>query len=458
MKKRAMIIALILTAAVALVACNQSAQVETPFADTTQATESAVMTETEAAAASTEPVTVATEDSTQLPSEETAETEPVEDAPPITKIEVYQDHVGAIILHNTISFTYDSNDNLDSIDDHSALDYTTAVLDVETDPEGRIIKLDTGFYDYNRSPYMFSDYAEYEYNEKDQLISRTIFSGGGGKVEYFYNEEGQLIKEVQPIDDAGGADTKEYFYENGILTKSVSTMSAQWLDPSSETVLYTLDPFGRIIKEYNEEREYTTIYNYDYAPFTVSWRESESGPSESIIAVSTEAGDDMVSFYLRDLSVETDEKGLPIRMTGTYNLTQYILEISYGDDTDDTDNDVQETAPALDSGISEQDLIGIWNVDTDYTMDYNHTSMNDMYGRPYNDKMTIGEDGYFRYFITYYGGEGSFKLMDDLLEYDVELFEGGKESASLQMQEINGTLYLVQEYWGQYSIFWKKTE
>lgn len=107
--------------------------------------------------------------------------------------------------------------------------------------------------------------------------------------------------------------------------------------------------------------------------------------------------------------------------------------------------------------VTEQGLLGKWSVDTKRTMDYNEVSMNDMFGRPYNDGMEFGEQGAFKYFITFYGGSGHYQISENHINYSIVTYDWGEQEQSgvIEVQVIDDTVYLIQNVLG-YTVFWKR--
>ena len=135
----------------------------------------------------------------------------------------------------------------------------------------------------------------------------------------------------------------------------------------------------------------------------------------------------------------------------TYQLISY--QLNPNEDEAKPSEDTQASMQVL--PVSAEKLVGEWNVDTEYTMDYNGLSMTNMFGRPYHDSMTFGADNKFQYWITYYGGDGQYTIDGEYVVYSIETPYGDEETGEMQLVSIGGIQYLVYEVLG-FTVFWKK--
>ncbi len=106
--------------------------------------------------------------------------------------------------------------------------------------------------------------------------------------------------------------------------------------------------------------------------------------------------------------------------------------------------------------FTKDDLIGNWTVAAERTMEYNEQSLNGMFGRPYNDSMTFKENGAIEFYITYYGGSGEYELSNDRVNYNIVSWEDTDEAGTMHARIIDGTLYLVHEFFDSVIVFWEK--
>lgn len=101
-------------------------------------------------------------------------------------------------------------------------------------------------------------------------------------------------------------------------------------------------------------------------------------------------------------------------------------------------------------------LVGNWKVDTEYTMEYNGVGMTWMFGSPYSDGMSLGSDGSISWYIVYCGGKGTYQASANGLNYTIITTNGGNsQSGTMSVKYIDGTMYLVHEYWS-FTVFWKR--
>lgn len=216
-------------------------------------------------------------------------------------------------------------------------------------------------------------------------------------------------------------------------------------------------------------------YKVDFSIYTVN----DIGGDESIVLASGTIQDKSVYYFSPDQAASHPDfshhlDGTAIvrpyctpNGTDTYQLVSYSLSAESSKEHNaeapresSAPTEAVPTEPsssAIAVTITPQELVGNWNVDTQRTMDYNGKSMNFMFGKPYSDSMSFDASGNFKYYITYYGGEGSYLILDNYIEYAITDWYDEQVTAQLEVLEIDGALYLVQEVSGN-KVFWEKAD
>lgn len=109
--------------------------------------------------------------------------------------------------------------------------------------------------------------------------------------------------------------------------------------------------------------------------------------------------------------------------------------------------------------ITEEELLGEWQIDEAYTMEVNGMSMWDFYGTSFSDgdtKMVFNADGSYQYYVAWCYGNGTFSL--DNGEITVNLQEGDPIQGSIKLPVIaEGKKRIALDQGGDgKKVFWMK--
>lgn len=139
--------------------------------------------------------------------------------------------------------------------------------------------------------------------------------------------------------------------------------------------------------------------------------------------------------------------------------------IEHSNETD-TGTDITET-PVIDESeitpeiknesVTKQELIGEWEIDTDYTMDYSNMSMWDFYGSSFSDggnKMIFNSDGSFSYYVAWCYGNGTFDVQDGSII--LNLSDGDPSSIELTVTSDGEIRIGLDQYLDGKLVFWTK--
>lgn len=107
--------------------------------------------------------------------------------------------------------------------------------------------------------------------------------------------------------------------------------------------------------------------------------------------------------------------------------------------------------------ITKQELIGDWEVDTDYTMNYNKMSMWDFYGTSFShggNKMTFNSNGTFSYYVAWCYGYGVFDVKEGSII--LNLSDGDPDSIELTVTSDEVIRIGLDQYLDGKLVFWVK--
>ena len=131
------------------------------------------------------------------------------------------------------------------------------------------------------------------------------------------------------------------------------------------------------------------------------------------------------------------------------------------DCTQDHSEPSEPSEPEQDSNVSltKEELLGQWEVDTEYTMNDSGKSMWDIFGSSFSSGghlMTFSEEGGFHYYVAWCYGNGTYQLTDNGLSAHVT---DGDPSGTFELQvSRDGVLRLAFDILGDGTlVFWHKT-
>lgn len=130
----------------------------------------------------------------------------------------------------------------------------------------------------------------------------------------------------------------------------------------------------------------------------------------------------------------------------------FICEWGEGPENDADPNGNQNT-------LSKEVVIGEWQIDDDYTMDYNETGMTSIFGTAYEygNHLLINSDGTISYGIgAGYGGEGTYVIENDCIDAVINKYEDGSQESLYFTAEAAGDQFRLRTYIAGYHIFWIK--
>lgn len=121
-----------------------------------------------------------------------------------------------------------------------------------------------------------------------------------------------------------------------------------------------------------------------------------------------------------------------------------------------------ETEPAqtLETvSVTEEDILGEWVIDTEYTAAYSNVSMWDIYGSSFSggeNKMTFGADGAYQYYVGWCYGNGTFQIENG--EIIAQLTDGDPIQGTLKLMVMkDGVLRIaLDQYEDGTLVFWTK--
>ncbi len=157
-------------------------------------------------------------------------------------------------------------------------------------------------------------------------------------------------------------------------------------------------------------------------------------------------------------------------------LTQEALEELQSRETDSEEQEESDNGAVVD-GVN---LIGTWEADYDRMWEINQLSPRDAFGSSYQygNGMSFGADGTFSYWIACSGGEGTWRIEEDQIIFQIERYDDGAEHTGALTVDSDGNLLMDfgdseifgDDYEGipvidsdgnityrDYTIVWKKT-
>ncbi len=135
-------------------------------------------------------------------------------------------------------------------------------------------------------------------------------------------------------------------------------------------------------------------------------------------------------------------------------------QADHSEDAESDQPEEQETAAA--AAVPLESLTGTWEIDAEYTMEYNDTGMTTIFGTAYKygNQLNINGDGTLDYYVGVgYGGQGTYDFTDNVLHAEVTQYESDAlESLELVpvSDEADEGLVRLKTYIAGYDIFWKK--
>ncbi len=158
-----------------------------------------------------------------------------------------------------------------------------------------------------------------------------------------------------------------------------------------------------------------------------------------------------------------DEQQFVIQINGRwYGAPLYDLEGADESESNDYNEPTESDSPQEEVGttiIAKAELLGQWEVDTEYTTSYTGKSMWDIFGSSFSDggnQMTFSEDGSFDYYVAWCYGHGSYALTDTGLYVTIT---DGDPSEDLSFVVSNdGITRIAYDVYGDGTlVFWYKT-
>ncbi len=178
----------------------------------------------------------------------------------IAKMTYYNYYNGDVTPSYTISYKYDSNQNLISITDKSDTSETIDEYDLEYDLKGNLIC------STHKSPNVNYEIT-YKYDSNNNVIQETYKSGDGSYYEHFFDSNGNEIRDITYDVDGSISHENQYKYDS-----HNNRIWSYWkYDSGSSETTYTYDADGNLIKEEyvythddGDAHESTTTYSYVY--------------------------------------------------------------------------------------------------------------------------------------------------------------------------------------------------
>lgn len=194
-------------------------------------------------------------------------------------------------------FTYDDQGNLSTSVLTSPYLEEPETTSYSFDDAGRLLSIQLHGYGWDE----IGPKVEYVYDENGFLIQHTEREGGAGTYNYQNNASGRCLEKVCEMDFF--STTSQFTYSDDGLTVTETIRSSD--QSTADTVVYTYDTQGRLLKEVYTGAYYSYTYLYDYSrtPFVLV---SAEGESERHLYLSDPVGHPIweVEFYTEKI-VET---------------------------------------------------------------------------------------------------------------------------------------------------------
>lgn len=291
------------------------------------------------------------------------------------------------------------------------------------------------------SPYT-SDEVSYRWATNGNVLSLVILNNsapdyGGGKEYLVYNID--LVAEEKMTDEslileAGFSETT---YRERAREVLGSSFWSGW-DPADENFQsqHFVSFFNEQLKKTISDKNIRQSHPYL----------NENGQLCIIAQVYSLAGADC---YWNDLNMIVFEK-----------LPYYADQVqAQPEPTEEPEPDPTDPPAAETGGITVEELLGEWVVDTDYTKNVTGMSMWDMYGSSFSDggnKMTFRSDGSCQYYVAWCYGNGSFALQNG--EIVLNLSDGDPLTGTVRLKITkDGVLRIGLDQYGDGNlVFWRK--
>lgn len=204
-------------------------------------------------------------------------------------------------------FAYDAQGNLTSSMFTSSAMEEAQTTSYSFDENGRLLSVQLNGYGWDE----IGPKAEYTYDEAGLLTQETQREGGAVTYVYRYDDSGRCLEKTCEMDFF--TSTSQYSYSEDGLTVEETIRSSDQDTP--DTVVYTYDAQGHLLKEAYTGLyySYTYLYDYTYAPFVLV---SSEGEGYQRLFLSDPTGHSIWEIdYFTATSLETDETGLLTTIT-----------------------------------------------------------------------------------------------------------------------------------------------
>lgn len=120
----------------------------------------------------------------------------------------------------------------------------------------------------------------------------------------------------------------------------------------------------------------------------------------------------------------------------------------------------ESTSKEGNSTITEQELIGEWVIDSEYTMEITGKSMKDLYGSAYKygNGMTFSSDGIFEYYAGFCYGKGTYNINGEKVVVNITEGESGLGEQKLLVIKDGVTRIAMDQYQDGDLVFWVKAD
>lgn len=300
----------------------------------------------------------------------------------------------------------------------------------------------------NKDGASVSDMNTKIYNQLNDILQKDVYTGMESEnyfpqlsgMAYSWKQKDNLLSIIVETNQNSWAWTDYYVYNIFIDTGKEATIEkvAAMYDLSEEQYFdlakTTLEKYLELLRNSLNASADDTIFN-DIVERTLADENvrasipyiNSKGDLCIVANVYSLAGADSY-FHLLNTSDGTEEARIECTI-------DHSNEITTAADQTTEDYETEALADENQVSITQEELLGEWSLDTEYTMNYNNMSMTDLYGTSFSDsnpKMVFNDDGSFTYYAAWCYGNGNFALNGKTINLD--LYDGDPIQGTTELQ------------------------
>lgn len=300
----------------------------------------------------------------------------------------------------------------------------------------------------NKDGASISDINTKIYNQLDDILQKDVYTGMESEnyfpqlsgMAYSWKQNENLLSIIVETNQNGWVWTDYDVYNIFIDTGNEASIEevAAMYDLSEEQYFdlakTTLEKYLELLRNSLNASVNDTVFN-DIVEHTLADENvrasipyiNANGDLCIVANVYSLAGADSY-FHLLNTSDGTEEAHITCTIDHSNEIAETAEQTTESYETEAMSGEVQTL-------ITQEELLGEWSLDTEYTMNYNNMSMTDLYGTSFSDsnpKMVFNDDGSFTYYAAWCYGNGNYSLNSETIRLD--LYDGDPVQGTTELQ------------------------